>query len=111
MENIQSIEKNLIALLKDAKAPAGMLKRTSASLAVIGKTDMKVYRCIINGIPWPEWVVIKGSVPIDKLDTLRNLLGNDLIRRVKLTPHGVGTPQPFEIGVSARLNLNGHANS
>lgn len=110
MENIENLEKNLLALLKDAKAPSSMLKRTSASLAVIGKTDMEMYRVIINGIPWPEWVVIKGRVRLDNLDTLQHLLSNDLISEIKLRPHGVGTPVPFEIGVSARLNLNGHAN-
>lgn len=109
MENIESIEKNLINLLKDAKAPAGMLKRTSASLAIIGKTDMQVSRVIINGIPWPEWVVIKGRIPFDKLGSLRYLLDNDLIRDIKGFPYGI--VNPTEMNISARFNLNGHNRS
>ena len=109
MENVESLEKNLIALLKDAKAPTGMLKRTSASLATIGKTDMILSRVLINGIPFPEWLVLKGRMPVSKLDSLQHLFNNDIVRDIKLNPHGVGVPNPMELGVTIRLNLNGHS--
>ena len=111
MENIESFEKNLIALLKDAKAPAGMLKKTSASFATIGKTEMTLSRILINGTPFPEWVVLKGRIPVGKLGSLQNLLTNDFVRDIKLQPWGVGVPNPMELGVSVRLNLNGHSRS
>ncbi len=109
MENVESLEKNLIALLKDAKAPTGMLKRTSASLAAFGKTEMVLSRVIINGTPYPDWVIIKGRIPVSGIGSLQNLLGGDAIRDIKLKPWGVGVPNPKDFGISVRLNLNGHS--
>jgi hypothetical protein len=110
MENVESLERNLIALLKDAKAPAGMLKRTSASLAAVSKTEMTLTRVLINGMPYPEWLVIKGRIKGGSLGSLQELLNGDAIRDIKLNPHGIGTPRP-EFDVSVRLNLNGHSRS
>ena len=109
MENIESLEKNLIALLKDAKAPTGMLKRTSASLAAVGKTEMTLSRILINGIPYPDWLVLKGRIKVNSLGSLQSLLGSDAIRDIKLQPWGIGMPNPTELGISVRVNLNGHA--
>ena len=109
MENVESLEKNLIALLKDAKAPAGMLKRTSASLATVGKTEMTLTRVLINGIPYPDWLVLKGRIKVNGIGSLQNLLGSDALRDIKLQPWGVGVPNPMELGVTIRLNLNGHS--
>ena len=102
---MQNAESAIIEQLKSAKVSAASLKRTSAAFAAIRKSDFAAYKILINGIPFPEWIVVKGRLPLDKFQTLKPVWENDLLRDITLFPYGILNPEGFDVEV--RFNTNG----
>ena len=102
---MQNSESAILAQLKDAKASAATLKSTSAAFAAIRKSDVSVYKILINGTPYPEWIIVKARVPLDKLGALKPVWESDMLRDIKLFPYGISNPEGFDVRV--RFNTGG----
>ena len=101
---MENLENALLAQLKSAKASATTLKSASAAMASVRKSDFSAYRILINGTPFPEWIIVKGRVPLDKLQALKPIWESPLLRDIKLFPYGIVAPEGFDVRV--RFNTN-----
>lgn len=102
---MQNAESALIAQLKEAKASTATLKSASAAFAAIRKSDFSVYKVLVNGTPYPEWIIVKGRIPLDKLSALKPVWESDMLRDIKLFPYGILNPEGFDVRV--RFNTGG----
>jgi hypothetical protein len=102
---MQNAENSIIEQLKGAKASAATLKGTSAAFAAIRKSNFDVYKILINGIPFPEWIIVKGRLPLEKFQTLKPVWESPMMRDITLFPYGIINPEGFD--VELRFNTNG----
>lgn len=101
---MQNQESAILAQLKKAKASDASLKGVSTAFAAMRKSDFSAYKILINGTPYPEWVIVKGRIPLDKLNSLKPVWESELLRDIKLFPYGIINPEGFDVRV--RYNLS-----
>ena len=102
---MQNFESALLDELKSSKVSASKLKVVSAAFTAIRKSDFAAYKILVNGTPYPEWIIVKGRLPLDKFNSLKPLWESPMLREIELFPYGILNPEGFDVQV--RFNTNG----
>jgi hypothetical protein len=104
---MQNQEKSIIEQLKKAKTADATIKNVSAAFAAMRKSDFTATRMLVNGMPYPEWIIVNGRVPLDRLNALKPFWESPLLRDIKLFPYGILNPEGFDVRL--RFNTNNPA--
>jgi hypothetical protein len=102
MADSKNLEDMLMKHLLHPHIDKTVLKKYSAHLASAKAANFKFERIWWIGIPWPEWLYVQTSIPIESIADIQKLISPE-INSLEIFPLGI--PVPIELQTIVKLPL------